>query len=152
MPEVTAQHLGYIGLAEPKQIGGLDLLKAALFGDRIDLEHELRLDEVFFRLRHTEVLENIAASRFVSFFAHGFTSFAILLGLAHSLLDQLDVPARCLSSCLRFFLEGVKDIHRPSVTQGVYRAECIAALILDDFHDPAPPKPMSTSASYTKVE
>ena len=47
LAEFAAQHFGDIGLADAEQGGGFDLFQAALFHDRIDLEDQLRLDEVF---------------------------------------------------------------------------------------------------------
>src|SRR5271157_154658 len=43
LPELTAQHLRYIGLADSEQLGGLDLSQAAIFHDPVDFEHKLRL-------------------------------------------------------------------------------------------------------------
>ena len=34
LPELTAQHLRYIGLADAEQIGGLNLFQAAILHDR----------------------------------------------------------------------------------------------------------------------
>jgi len=58
-----------------------------------------------------------------------------LFGLAQPLLDQLDIPVRCLPSALRLLLEDVKYIHRPSIFQGVYRPESVATVVFDDFQD-----------------
>jgi hypothetical protein len=66
LAELAAQQLRYIGLADSEQRGGLDLFQAASFHDGVDLEYKLRLDQMLFRIRHTEILEHIAASRFVS--------------------------------------------------------------------------------------
>jgi len=44
LPELPAQHLRYIGLADSEQVGCLDLFQAAIFHDRVDLECKLRLD------------------------------------------------------------------------------------------------------------
>src|SRR5437588_12935462 len=71
LPEIAAQHLGYIGLTDSEQIRRLDLFQAALFHERVDLEDKLRLDEMLLRFRHAEILEYIPAAGFVSFFAHG---------------------------------------------------------------------------------
>src|ERR1017187_5300905 len=77
LPELTAQHLGYVGLADAQQIGRLDLFQATLFHERVDLEYKLRLDEMLFRIRRAEILEHVPAADFVSLFAHGSISFAI---------------------------------------------------------------------------
>jgi hypothetical protein len=77
LTEFAAQHLRYIGLANAKQLGGVHLFHAARFHDRIDLEHQLRLYQVLFGIRHANVLEYIAASSFVSLVAHSFSSLAI---------------------------------------------------------------------------
>src|SRR5260370_871532 len=53
-----------------RQGSGLDLFQAALFHDRIDLENQLCLDEVFFGIGQAKVFEDIAASDFVSLLAH----------------------------------------------------------------------------------
>jgi hypothetical protein len=58
-----------------------------------------------------------------------------LFGLAQSLLDQLHIAARGLPPGLRILLEGVKDINSARIPQGVYGAECITAMVVDDFHD-----------------
>src|ERR1035437_293763 len=70
LAELPAQHLGYVGLADAQQIGHLDLFQTPLFPDRIDFEHKLRFDQMFFRIRHAEILEHVTASDFVSFAAH----------------------------------------------------------------------------------
>jgi len=64
LPELTAQHLGYIGLANAERVGGLDLFQAAVFHDRVDFEHKLRLDQMFFGIRYTDIFEHIPASGF----------------------------------------------------------------------------------------
>src|SRR3989442_10513079 len=70
LPELSAQHLGYVGLADTQQISYLDLFQTPLFHDRVDFEHQLRFDQMFFRIRHAEILEHITASDFVSSLAH----------------------------------------------------------------------------------
>src|SRR5271165_141573 len=78
LPELTAQHLGYIWLTDAKQIGSLHLFQTAILHDRVDLEYKLRLDQMLLRIRHTDVLEHIAASGFVSLLVgHGCISLAI---------------------------------------------------------------------------
>jgi hypothetical protein len=77
LPELSAQHLGDIGLADAEQIGRLDLFQAALFHERINLENKLRLNEVLVRIQHSEILEHVPAAAFVPLFAHGSLSFAI---------------------------------------------------------------------------
>jgi hypothetical protein len=72
LPELAAQHFGYIGLTDAEQIGGLDLFQSAFFQDSVDLEHKLRLDQMFLCIGHADVLEHVAASGFVSFLAHDF--------------------------------------------------------------------------------
>jgi hypothetical protein len=42
LAELTAQHFGYIWLANAEQIGGLDLFQAAIFQDRVDFEHYIK--------------------------------------------------------------------------------------------------------------
>jgi hypothetical protein len=78
LPELTAQHLRNIGLADSEQADGLHLFEAASFQDGVNLEYQLRLDQMLFRVRHTDVLEHIAASEFVSLLVtHGFLPLAI---------------------------------------------------------------------------
>src|SRR6266487_7111278 len=90
---------------------------------------------MLFRVRHTDVLEHIAASDFVSLLAaHSFLP-GNLFGLAQSLLDQLHVPAWRFPPDLRFLLEGVKDVYSPCVLQGVHGAEGITTIVFDDFQD-----------------
>lgn len=62
LPEFTAQHLGYIGLANAEQLRGLNLFQAAIFHDRVDFEHKLGLDQVLFGIRHADIFEHISAS------------------------------------------------------------------------------------------
>src|ERR1017187_267165 len=77
LAEFPAQHLRHVGLADAQQIGHLDLFQAARLSDRVDFEYELRFDQMFFRIRHAEILEHITASDFVSFPAHRSLSSAI---------------------------------------------------------------------------
>src|SRR5271166_3794253 len=62
LPELAAQQLGDIGLADAEQTGRLDLFQAALFHDGVDLAHQLRLDQALFRVRDADVLEDVPAS------------------------------------------------------------------------------------------
>jgi hypothetical protein len=78
LPEVTAQHLGNVGLLDPEQLGGLNLLEPALLHQGVDLVDELRLDQVFLGIGKAEISEDIPAPHFVSIFffvmvAHLFT-------------------------------------------------------------------------------
>ena len=50
-----------VRLANIEQRGGLGLFHVALFHDGVDLEHQLRLDQMLIRIRHTDILEHIAA-------------------------------------------------------------------------------------------
>jgi hypothetical protein len=77
LPEFSPQHFGNVGLANAKQLCGLNLFETALFQDRIDLEYKLRLNEVLLRIRHADVLEHIAAPEFMSLFADSLVSLAI---------------------------------------------------------------------------
>jgi len=70
LTEVAAQHLGDIGLADAEQGSGLDLFQASFFHDRIDLEDQLCLDEVFFGVGQAEILKHVAASDFATLLAH----------------------------------------------------------------------------------
>jgi hypothetical protein len=70
-----------------------------------------------------------------------------LFGLAQPLLDQFDVPARCLSSALRLLLESVEDKNSPCVFQGVHRPKSVTTVVLDDFQNACSPKPLKTFAS-----
>ena len=72
LPELAAQHLRHIGLADAEKIGRLDLFQSALFHERVDLEDKLRLDEVLVRIPHAEILEHVPAAVFMSLFAHGY--------------------------------------------------------------------------------
>jgi hypothetical protein len=51
LPELSPQHLGYIGLPDTKQIRSLDLSQAAIFHDGVDFEYELCLDQVLLGIR-----------------------------------------------------------------------------------------------------
>jgi hypothetical protein len=78
LPEFAPQHLGDIGLFDPEKIGSLNLLQPAIFHDRVDLENELRLDQVFFGIRDADILEDIPAPDLLRPLPHGSLSFAIL--------------------------------------------------------------------------
>jgi len=71
LPELTAEHLGDIGLFDAEQTGGRRLCQAACFHDGLDLEHQLRLDQVFFPVRHTDLLEDLLPASGGWFLAHG---------------------------------------------------------------------------------
>src|ERR1035437_4737798 len=79
LAEFPAQHFGYVGLADAQQTGHFDLFQTPLSPDRIDFEHKLRFDQMFFRIRHTDILKHVTASDFVSFLAHRSLSCAICL-------------------------------------------------------------------------
>ena len=70
LPELSAQHLGDIGLADAEEIGRLDLFQAPFFHERVDFENKLRLNEVLVRIRQAEILEHVPAAVFVSLLAH----------------------------------------------------------------------------------
>jgi len=60
--KLPAQRLRYIGLFDAEQTGSFGLFQAALFHEGVDLGHELGLDQVLFRVRDTDVLEDVLAS------------------------------------------------------------------------------------------
>jgi hypothetical protein len=93
LAEVAAQQLGDIGLADAEQGGGLDLFEAALFHDRVDLEDQLRLDQVLFGVGQAEIFEHVAASDFVSRFAH-IVPFAICSGAGNPRKSLRLVPSQ----------------------------------------------------------
>src|SRR5260370_12511599 len=68
-------------------------------------------------------------------------------GLAQSLPNQFDVAARRLASDLRFFLEGLENVHRPCVPHSVHRSKSVATKVPDHFQNPAPPKPVTVFVS-----
>jgi hypothetical protein len=70
LPELAAQHFGDVGLFDAEEIGGFGLLQAAFFHEAVDLEHELRLDQVLLRVRHAQILEHVPASGGVWSLAH----------------------------------------------------------------------------------
>src|SRR5260370_23454917 len=61
-------------------------------------------------------------------------------GLAQSLPNQFDVAARRLASDLRFFLEGVENVHRPCVPHSVHRSKSVATKVPDHFQNPCAAK------------
>lgn len=77
LAELTSKHFGNIGLFDAEQDGGLGLFQAAAFQNPVDFEHELGLDQMFFRVRNTEVSEHISTSGFVSLLLHVLLSLAI---------------------------------------------------------------------------
>ena len=77
LPKLPAQHFGDIGLANAKQTCSFDLFQAALFHNRVNLQHQLRLDQMLFGIGKAEVSEDIVASFFIICVAHGFLSLAV---------------------------------------------------------------------------
>jgi hypothetical protein len=75
--ETPCAHLGYVGLADAKEVGRLDLLQAPVFHDRFDLEDQLCLDKVLIGIRNADVFEHIPAAGFASLFGHGSLSVPI---------------------------------------------------------------------------
>jgi len=59
LTEFPAQHFRYIGLANAEQLGGFLLFQSALFHERVNLEYQLRFDEVLFRIRYADVFKDI---------------------------------------------------------------------------------------------
>lgn len=71
LPEVTAQDLGDIGLADAEQPGRVGLFQAAFLHERVDLEHQLGLHVVLLCVRHAEIREHVSVYSCVLSFAHG---------------------------------------------------------------------------------
>jgi hypothetical protein len=137
LPELhRAASVRYIGLLDAEEISGLRLYQATLFYDRVDLEHELRLDQVLVGIRHAEILEQVAPSGFVSFLAHGFLSFAIRSASYRRFFTSSISKRRCAAH-FRLLLKGMQNVHSLRMPQGVDRAGRIRAKILDRLHDPA---------------
>src|ERR1700728_2327484 len=65
LPELPAQHLGDIGLPDAEKLGGLDLFEAALLQEGVDLEDQLRLDQMLRGIWYAKILEHVPASDFV---------------------------------------------------------------------------------------
>jgi len=61
-------------------------------------------------------------------------------GLAQSLLNEFDVPARRLSSSSRFLPESMENVHCVGVPDGVDRTKRVAAKVSDHFQDGRPGK------------
>ena len=72
LPEISAQHLRDIGLADAEQASCFGLFQPALLDDLIDLEHEARLCQVLFHIRHAEILKYIPALDFVLLLGHAY--------------------------------------------------------------------------------
>jgi hypothetical protein len=70
LPKLPAQHLGYVGLADAKKIGRLDLFQATIFHDGVDLEHQLRLDEMLLGIWNADIFEHISAAGSVPLLSH----------------------------------------------------------------------------------
>jgi hypothetical protein len=68
MPKLSAQHLGYIGLADAKQFGRLNLFQAAMLHDGVNFEHQLRLDQVLLGIRNPDIFEHIRTAGFIGLF------------------------------------------------------------------------------------
>jgi len=77
LAELTAKHFGNIGLFDAEQRGSFRLFQSTAFEDGVDLEHELGLDQMFFRVGNTEISEHISTSGFVSLLFHVFLSLEI---------------------------------------------------------------------------
>src|ERR1051326_7865233 len=77
LPEVAAQHFGDVGLRDAEHFTSLNLFQAPLLHDAVDLEHELRLDQVLLGVGHADVLEHVTAADFISLFTHDFLALAI---------------------------------------------------------------------------
>jgi hypothetical protein len=76
LPKLPAQHLGYVVLANAKEIGRLDLFQVTIFHDSVDFEDQLRLDKVLLGIWNADIFEHIPASGFVPLLSHGSLSFA----------------------------------------------------------------------------
>jgi hypothetical protein len=85
LAELASEHLGYIGLADPKQFGGLHLFQAALFHDGVNLEDQLSFDKMLICISNPDVFEHIPAADLTCLPAHGLFSPAI----------RLASPSRC---------------------------------------------------------
>lgn len=70
MTELAAKHFGNVGLFDVEERGGLGLFEASALQDSVDLEDELRLDQVLFGVGDAEVLEDVSASDFVPILFH----------------------------------------------------------------------------------
>ena len=62
-------------------------------------------------------------------------------------VDHVDIGFQRLTPGLRFLLKRVQNIDSVGETDCVNIAECIALMIPDDFHDPAPANPFTGLAS-----
>src|SRR5580704_958105 len=71
LTELASEHLGYIGLANAKQVSGFHLFQAALFHDGVNLEHQLSFDKMLICISHPDVLEHIPAADLIRLPAHG---------------------------------------------------------------------------------
>jgi hypothetical protein len=79
LPELAPEHFGYVRLANAKQSGGFDLFHVTPFHNSVDFVYQLRLDQMLLGIRHSDILEDIPASDFVAFLAHGVSPFVIRL-------------------------------------------------------------------------
>jgi len=59
LPEITPQHLGYVGLFYAQEIGRFGLFEATVLHDRINFEDELGLDQMLLGIWNPEVLEYV---------------------------------------------------------------------------------------------
>jgi hypothetical protein len=52
LSKLTAQHIGDIWLTDTEQLGSIHLFQSSFFQEGVNFEHELRLNEVLFCIRH----------------------------------------------------------------------------------------------------
>src|SRR6266851_3127798 len=77
MTRAAPQHLGNVGLLDSQEISSCSLLETTILHDRVNFEDELRLDQMLFGIRNSEVLEYVSTSHLVRLLAHGFLPLAI---------------------------------------------------------------------------
>jgi len=145
LPEVPAQHLGYIGLADTEQIGASTCFRRRFFMMPSILNTSCALIRCSSAFGTPMSLNTF---RFPVSYPFLLVAFPPLQSVPppQESLNQINTPARRFPPGLRFLLKSVKDVSSGRVPNGVHGAECVAAIVVDDFNHP-PPKPLNVFAS-----
>jgi hypothetical protein len=100
-----------------ENFGDLHLCHAAVLEDRVDLQRELRFEQLLLRIGKTKVREDVSAAfgyagnAILSFSRFGFHfSLIVPLGFHKPLLNQINLPCRCGDTLCGLLLKHVQNI------------------------------------------